>query len=81
MPRYLVERTLPGPELHGAAADDADAQQGVTWLHAYITLDRQRSYDICDSPSPEAIRLASRANGMPIDRITELCPLDPHAPH
>jgi len=79
MPRYLVERTFPGgPRLHGDAVLDAHARQGVTWLHSYVTPDRRRSYCICDSPSPEAIRLAARANDLPVDRITEVRVLDPY---
>jgi Protein of unknown function (DUF4242) len=79
MPRYLVERTFPaGPGLQADTETGVNAQQGVTWLHSYVTPDRQRSYCICDGPSPEAIRIAARANGLPVDRITEVRVLDPY---
>jgi len=92
MPRYLVERTFAsdldllacvGSGTEGTspigAAIGANAVQGVTWLHSYVTPDRHRSYCICDGPSPEAIRVAARSSGLPVDRITEVRVLDPYA--
>lgn len=92
MPRYLVERTFPGglnplagAGTEGARADTAvigaQAQQGVTWVHSHVTPDRPRSYCICEGPSPQAIRLAARACGLPEDRITEVRVLDPSCLH
>jgi len=89
MPRYLVERTFPSDRipLAGAGAEPDNvcvalirthAQAGVTWIHSYVTLERHRSYCICDAPSPEAIRVAGRASGLPVDRITEVRVLHPH---
>jgi hypothetical protein len=87
MPRYLVERTFA----QGAAADEcgpddrrdavirANAREGVTWLHSFVTPDRRRSFCIVESPSPEAIRLAAQATTLPVDRITEVRVFDPHA--
>jgi len=31
-----------------------------------------------DGPSPESIRQAAQANGLPVDRITEVRVLDPY---
>jgi Protein of unknown function (DUF4242) len=90
MPRYLVERTFPsGLDLpataQGAHACNAvvgaNAQQGVTWVHSYVTPDRNRTYCIYDGPSPEAIRVAAKATGLPVDRITEVRVLDPYFLH
>lgn len=87
MPRYLVERTFPvGPDPLARMDESnvcstviaANAQAGVTWLQSFVTPDRHRSYCICDGPSPEAIRAAARANGLPVDRITEVRVLDPY---
>lgn len=87
MPRYLVERTFPR-DLHLMANADgtracaaivgANTPEAVTWLHSYVAPDRSRSYCICDGPSPEAIRLAAKAAGLPVDRITEVRVLDPY---
>ena len=87
MPRYLVERTFA--EVWNARASDAGARSckavsqayvdhGVTWLHSYLSADRQRSFCIVDSPSPEAVRLAASVSQLPVDRITEVRVLDPY---
>jgi Protein of unknown function (DUF4242) len=90
MPRYLVERTFPGgldlpadaAAVHACAAVvAANAQEGVTWVHSYVTPNRERTYCVCDSPSPEAIRVAAKASGLPVDRITEVRVLDPYFLH
>jgi hypothetical protein len=87
MPRYLVERTFPdGLEIPvtetGAhamlAVADVNAQDGVTWLHSYVTPDKKRTFCIYDSPTPEAIRRAANRNQLPVDRITEVRVLDPY---
>lgn len=87
MPRYLVERTFTcaweaavGAGI-SSAASDAHLCEGVTWLHSYITRDRRRSYCIVVGPSPAAIRRAAAHSGLPVDRISEVRVLDPHAPH
>ena len=85
MPRYLVERSFPerlgldhGGHAGCAALIDADAQRGVTWLHSYVTPDRHHAYCIYDGPSPEAIRVSAGAQGLSVDRITEVQMLDPY---
>jgi hypothetical protein len=87
MPRYLVERTFPeGWDLYAdwdgsrqrAAAVRANAREGVTWLHSYVAPDRRRAWCVCDGPSPEAIRAAAHATGLPVDRITDVRVLDPY---
>lgn len=89
MPRYLVERTFSTGAAGTAAAvggaadhcDDvirANAREGVTWLHSFVTPDRCRSFCIVDSPSPEAIRVAAQATALPVDRITEVRVFDPY---
>ena len=87
MPRYLVERTfpdslaLPGPD-QGAQSRvtliENNALDGVTWVHSYIAPDRKKSFCIYDAPTPEAVRRAAQRNGLPVDRITEVCVLDPY---
>lgn len=81
MHRYLVERTFaPGSQALAAAPGDAAQPMfiqahdvcGVTWLRSYLTPDLGRSYCIVDGPSPEAVRQAARASGLPVDRISEV---------
>lgn len=77
MPRYLIERSLPGLKIavEEVLAHNADA--GVTWLYSYVSEDG-RSFDVYEAPTPEAIRKTSARNGLPLDRITEVRVLEPH---
>jgi hypothetical protein len=90
MPRYLIERTFPEGLQLPANAQGARAVEGVvhnntrdnvTWIHSYVTPDRRRTFCIYDGPSPEAIRNVAEANGLPVDRITEVRVLDPYFLH
>ena len=87
MSRYLVERTFPGglsiPQTEeGAKAVRSvvatNAREGVTWVHSYVSPDRQKTFCIYDGPSPEAIRTVAERNKLPVDRITEVSVLDPY---
>ena len=87
MPRYLVERTFPGglnipQDATGAsqcrAVIEINAEDGVTWVHSYVTSDRKRSFCIYDGPNPEAIRHAAVRNKLPVTQITEVSVLNPY---
>jgi len=56
-------------------------EERVTWIHSYVSDDGKKSYCICDAPSPEAIRRASKRNNLPVDRITHVSILDPYFYH
>lgn len=81
MHRYLVESSFPPGSASLAAPDgrarqafiEAHAGSAVVWLRTYLTPDHRRSYCIVDGPSPEAVRDAARAGGLPVDRISEVC--------
>ena len=87
MPRYMVERTfsdglqIPVTE-EGAAAClgvvGKNADVGVTWVHSYVSDDKQTTYCIYDGPNPESIRKAAERTGLPVDRITKVSVLDPY---
>jgi len=88
MARYLVERTFDeawqiSPGLDGRrqlrALIARNSDRCVTWVHSYVTEDGRKSVCIYDAPSPEAIRLTARANGLPVDRIIEISVLEPYA--
>jgi hypothetical protein len=84
MPRYVVERTFPeglgiASGWDGAAVE-RNAEEGVTWIHSYVSEDERRTFCVYVAPTPEAIRKAAARNAIPVDRITHVCVLDPY-PH
>lgn len=87
MPRYLVERTFPEGLAIPVTEEGAiaclnvvgvNADDTVTWVHSYVTTDKQKTFCIYDAPAPEAIRRAARRNNLPVDKITEVRVLDPY---
>jgi hypothetical protein len=87
MPRYVVERTFPGGlgiPVDAAGAQiclgvvDRNADDGVTWLHSYVTSDRTKTFCVYDAPTPEAIRKVAKRNDLPVDQITQVSVLDPY---
>jgi hypothetical protein len=90
MPRYVVERTFPGGLAIPATPDGAkacltvvgrNADEGVTWIHSYVSDDRTKTFCVYDAPSPEAIRKTAARNELPVDRITQVRVLDPFFYH
>ena len=80
MPRYLVERRFPDvPDLPVDRVVELNAEDGVSWLHSYVTADARTMVCVYDAPSPEAIRKAARHNDLPVDRITQVRVLDPYS--
>ena len=87
MPRYLIERTFPeglqipitdeGAHLCLNVVEN-NAEDGVTWVHSYVSGDKTKTYCIYDGPSPEAVRRVARRNNLPLDQITEVRVLDPY---
>jgi hypothetical protein len=87
MPRYIVERTFPeGLEIPVANGRPdvlrpvvrRNAQEGVTWVHSYVSEDRRTTFCVYDAPTPEAIRKTAARNELPVDRITQVRVLDPY---
>jgi hypothetical protein len=87
MPRYVVERTFEGGlriPIDDAGAQicldvvERNADDGVTWLHSYVSDDRTKTFCVYDSPTPEAIRKTATRNGLPVERITQVRVLDPY---
>jgi hypothetical protein len=87
MPRYIVERTFDSG-LHipvdQAGADTClavvgrNAEEGVTWIHSYVTSDKSKTFCVYDAPTPEAVRRTAERNALPVDRISEVSVLDPY---
>jgi hypothetical protein len=87
MPRYIVERIFSdGLDIpvtaEGATAClavvERNADEGVTWLHSYVTEDRTKTFCVYDAPNPEAIRKSAAHNSLPVERISEVRVLDPY---
>ena len=87
MPRYMVERAFGNRLDIPAGAEGAqsclafverNADAGVTWLHSYVSEDRQKTFCVYDGPSPEAIRKSAARNQLPVERITQIRVLDPY---
>jgi hypothetical protein len=87
MPRYLIERDFPdglnipqndiGSTLCRKVVEN-NAEDGVTWVHSYVTPNRKRTFCVYDGPSPEAVRRAAARNKLPVTQITEVRVLDPY---
>lgn len=87
MHRYMVERTFPNgleipTNMEGSKmclnVVSNNAEDNVTWVHSYVTMDHKKTFCIYDAPSPDAIRKSAKKNGLPIDNITEVSVLDPY---
>jgi Protein of unknown function (DUF4242) len=87
MPRYLVERTFAEGLRIPVTADGAqvclsvvgrNTDVGVTWVHSYVSDDKNKTFCVYDGPDPESIRTAAERNGLPVDRITRVSVLDPY---
>jgi len=87
MPRYLVERTFPkGLAIPGGVKGaqvclgivDRNADEGVTWVHSYVSDDKRKTFCVYDGPTPEAIRKTAARSALPVDRITQVRVLDPY---
>jgi len=87
MPRYIVERSFRDGlnipvDAQGAATClavvDSNADDGVTWIHSYVSDDKKKTFCVYDAPSPEAIRKTADRNALPLDQITQVSVLDPY---
>jgi hypothetical protein len=83
----MVQRTFPEgleiPVAQGGAEICAgvvarNAEEGVTWVHSYVSADKRTTFCIYDAPTPEAIRKTAACNDLPVDRITQVRVLDPY---
>ena len=80
MPKYVIERDLPGAgnlspvELQGISQTSCGVLQqmgsGIQWLHSYVTGDKV--YCIYIAPNEEMIREHAQRGGFPANRVSEL---------
>jgi hypothetical protein len=78
MPRYIIERNVPG--ITREALDEAarrsmqviEGMSGVRWIRSYVSAAEGKIYCEYDAPDPEAVREHARRAGLPVDRISEV---------
>jgi hypothetical protein len=76
--RYVVERTFPKGALEGlnsegkAKVNANNSKFGVEWVTSYATDDKTKTYCIYKAPNEAAVREAAKANGIPVDKVTEV---------
>ena len=80
MPKYLIEREIPGvgslspQEIQAVSAKSCDIlkQLGpqIQWLHSYRAQDKL--YCVYIAPDEEAIREHARRGGFPANRISQI---------
>ena len=74
MPRYIIERVVPGlsrDELMAAGRRSVAVLAGlpdVRWIRSYVSDAEGKIYCEYDAPSAEAIREHARRAGLPVDR-------------
>ena len=76
--RYLIERTFPAGALDGLDAagkvkiNQTNAKYGVHWVMSYANAEKTKTYCVYEAPSESAVREAVHANGIPVDKVTEV---------
>ena len=80
MPKYVIERDIPGIGNYTPRQFSAIAQKSwavlhhlgpsIQWLHSYVTADK--TYCIYIAPDEETIREHARQGGFPANRVSEI---------
>jgi len=81
MPKYLIERELPGAgqlsetELQGISRKSNDVLHAlgpdIQWLQSWVTDDK--IYCLYIAPDAEIIREHARCGGFPANRVSRVC--------
>jgi len=80
MPRYVIEREIPGAgklstaELHGIAQKSCSVLDklgsSIQWVESYVTEDK--IYCIYNAPNKEIVKEHAKQGGFPANRIEEI---------
>jgi len=80
MPKFLIERELPGAgklspgDLQGISRKSCDVLHAlgpnIQWVHSYVTDDK--IYCVYIAPDADIIREHARCSGFPANRIAEV---------
>lgn len=78
MPKYVIERDIPGAgqlsaaELRGISQKSCGVLSGmgpqIQWLHSYVTGDKV--YCVYIAPNEEAVREHARQGGFPANQVS-----------
>lgn len=80
MPKYLIEREIPGAGKLSAAELQGISQKScgvlhemgpqIQWVHSHVTADK--IYCVYIAPNEEAVREHAKRGGFPANRISEI---------
>jgi hypothetical protein len=80
MPKYVIEREIPGAgslspqELQGISQKSCSVLQNlgpqIQWIESYVTADK--IYCIYIAPSEDMIRSHAQQGGFPVNKISEI---------
>jgi hypothetical protein len=78
MHRYMIERTFPAGALDGldsaakAKVNATNTKFGAQWVTSYANAGKTKTYCVYNAADEAAVRAAAKANGIPVDKITEV---------
>jgi hypothetical protein len=78
MHRYMIERTFPAGALDGldsatkAKVNATNSKFGTQWVTSYANSGKTKTYCVYNAANEAAVRAAAKANGLPVDKITEV---------
>jgi hypothetical protein len=86
MPKYVIERDIPGAGKLSAQQLQAISQKScgvlknlgpqIQWVHSYVTADK--IYCVYIAPNEDLVRKHASEGGFPANRISEVkCMIDP----
>jgi hypothetical protein len=80
MPKYVIERELPGAgklspqELQGISQKSCSVLNGlgpqIQWVHSYVTADK--IYCIYNAPNEAMVREHAKQGGFPANKVSEV---------
>lgn len=80
MPKYVIEREIPGAgnltaeQLNGISQKSCGVLRGmgpqIQWLESYVTADK--IYCVYIAPDEESVREHARQGGFPANRVSEV---------
>jgi hypothetical protein len=89
MPKYLIEREIPGAgemspeELQSVAEKSCSVLRNlgpqIQWVHSYVT--QNKVYCVYIAPNEQMVREHARQGGFPADRVSQIrAVIDPSTP-